>query len=105
MSPARRLASAAACAVTAIALAPGTAYAAQGTLILGRVAYQNPSGCYEAQGPLMVNNHTDESVRIYRSPHCQKPPAPTTLVHTPRVPRIPPHSSGWFAHVSSVYIP
>lgn len=108
MRTARRLASLAACVAASapLALAPGTAYAAEGTLALNGVHHQNPSGCYRAHGNLYVDNQTDKSVQIYRtSPDCHYHPTSLPLVHTPQVWRIPPHTHGYAVHVQSVYIP
>ncbi|MFE7532572.1 hypothetical protein ACFU7Y_43820 [Kitasatospora sp. NPDC057542] len=71
----RRLATAlgtlAAAGAMAIAL-PNAAFAARGQLILAPGQFiQNPSGCYNAPiFPLIVQNETNESVRVYDGPNC-----------------------------------
>ncbi|WP_037911628.1 hypothetical protein [Actinacidiphila yeochonensis] len=49
----------------------GSAWAAQGTLVVNGTTYQDPSGCYNAQvWPLSVTNNTDQLVTVYAGLNC-----------------------------------
>ena len=59
---------------TAVVLAlgaSGSAYAADGILVVGGVMYAEPSGCYDTDvRPLTVENQTDEVAVVFSGPDC-----------------------------------
>lgn len=59
-------------AAAALALSvPGSAYAAEGVLIVNGQAYENPSGCYAVDWfPSSVTNHTDAIAEVHSGPGC-----------------------------------
>ncbi|MEV0375590.1 hypothetical protein AB0I10_38590 [Streptomyces sp. NPDC050636] len=58
-------------AAATLALAPGSAYAADGVLIVNDTAYEEPSGCYDSdRWPLSVSNHTDGIALVFSEPGC-----------------------------------
>ncbi|MFD0005105.1 hypothetical protein ACFVJ4_22160 [Streptomyces sp. NPDC127178] len=60
----------AAAAILAVAV-PGSAYAAEGVLIVNGAAYENPSGCYSVDRfPSSVANHTDAIAEVHSGPDC-----------------------------------
>ncbi|MEU6867506.1 hypothetical protein ABZ924_30415 [Streptomyces sp. NPDC046876] len=64
------LAAAAALAVTV----PGSAYAAEGLLVINGAAYEDPSGCYAVDSfPTSVGNYTDAIVEVHTGPDCAGP--------------------------------
>ncbi|MFD5327962.1 hypothetical protein [Streptomyces sp. NPDC127092] len=64
------LAAAAALAVTM----PGSAYAAEGRLVINGAAHEDPSGCYAVDSsPTSVGNHTDAIVEVHTGPDCSGP--------------------------------
>ncbi|RSO05295.1 hypothetical protein DMH26_08555 [Streptomyces sp. WAC 05379] len=63
----------AAAASLAVAV-PGSAYAAQGVLVINGQAYEDPSGCYAVdQFPSTVDNHTDAIAEVHSGPDCSGP--------------------------------
>ncbi|GHE75711.1 hypothetical protein GCM10018785_50030 [Streptomyces longispororuber] len=60
-----------AAAVTLAFGTTGSAYAAEGVLVVGGVAYVDPSRCYDTDArPLTVDNHTDEVALVFSGPDC-----------------------------------
>ncbi|MFG2497204.1 hypothetical protein ACGFSB_03160 [Streptomyces sp. NPDC048441] len=60
----------AAAATLALAV-PGSAYAAQGVLIVNGSEYVDPSGCYPIDRyPSSVANHTDAIAEVHSGPDC-----------------------------------
>ncbi|MEV0439929.1 hypothetical protein AB0I84_01160 [Streptomyces spectabilis] len=54
---------------------PGSALAAEGTLVVGGVEYAEPSGCYDTDSrPLTVDNHTDSSALVFAESGCDDAP-------------------------------
>ncbi|MFD9883423.1 hypothetical protein ACFWZT_18410 [Streptomyces alboflavus] len=70
----RRIALALSSVVTAGTLAlavPGTALAAEGSLVVGGVEYVDPSGCYDSDSwPLTVDNYTDTPALVFGEANC-----------------------------------
>jgi hypothetical protein len=63
-----------AAAVTLAVAVPGSAYAAEGVLIVNVTAYENPSGCYGVDWfPTSVTNHTDAIAEVHSGPDCSGP--------------------------------
>ncbi|MFE6176933.1 hypothetical protein [Streptomyces sp. NPDC056464] len=63
----------AAAATLAVAV-PGSAYAAEGVLVLNGNAYENPSGCYGIDRyPSSVDNYTDAIAEVHSGPDCSGP--------------------------------
>ncbi|MEV8312606.1 hypothetical protein AB0Q95_00410 [Streptomyces sp. NPDC059900] len=63
----------AAAATLAIAV-PGSAYAAEGVLIVNGQDYADPSGCYPVEWfPASVANHTDAIAEVHSGPDCSGP--------------------------------
>lgn len=60
----------AACMTLAVAV-PGSAYAAEGVLIVNGKEYKDPSGCYSIDRfPSSVTNHTDAIAEVHSGPDC-----------------------------------
>ncbi|WP_141753845.1 hypothetical protein [Streptomyces luteocolor] len=52
----------------------GSAYAAEGLLVVNGQAYENPSGCYAVDWfPTTVANHTDAIAEVHSGPNCTGP--------------------------------
>ncbi|MEV5975847.1 hypothetical protein [Streptomyces sp. NPDC052114] len=52
----------------------GSAYAAEGLLVVNGQAYENPSGCYAVDWfPTTVANHTDAIAEVHSGPDCSGP--------------------------------
>lgn len=65
---------AAAAAVTLGLAVPGSACAANGTLVVNGTAYEDPSGCYPVDWfPSSVANHTDAIAEVHSGPDCSGP--------------------------------
>ena len=63
----------AAAATQTVAVA-GSAYAAEGVLIVNGNAYEDPSGCYGIDRfPSSVANHTDAIAEVHAGPGCTGP--------------------------------
>ncbi|MWA10948.1 hypothetical protein [Streptomyces sp. BA2] len=63
-----------AAAVTLTVAVPGSAYAAEGVLIVNGNAYEDPSGCYPVDWfPSSVTNHTDAIAEVHSGPGCGGP--------------------------------
>ncbi|MCX4909001.1 hypothetical protein [Streptomyces sp. NBC_00878] len=63
-----------AAAVTLAVAVPGSAYAAEGVLIVNGTEYENPSGCYSVDWfPTSVTNHTDAIAEVHSGPDCTGP--------------------------------
>lgn len=62
----------AAAAMVALAI-PGSAYAANGLLIIDGVAHRDPSGCYPLGDfvPPVVTNRTDAVVEVWSGYNCE----------------------------------
>lgn len=96
----RRFAAAAAAVLTAAGVlsvvVPGSAHAAEGTLILDGRRIFNPHGCYNStRWPLMVANDTDQLTIVFQQGNCSG-----------RVEgAVAPGQSGVFNFGSSIYIP
>lgn len=62
-------------AATALTVAvPGSAYAAEGVLIVNGDEHVNPSGCYGVDWfPSSVTNHTDAIAEVHAGPDCTGP--------------------------------
>ncbi|MEV6783773.1 hypothetical protein [Streptomyces sp. NPDC051098] len=51
---------------------PNSAYAARGTLIINRDAYENPSGCYPVTWfPSSITNRTDATATVWTGFDCR----------------------------------
>ncbi|MEU3731626.1 hypothetical protein AB0E81_19755 [Streptomyces sp. NPDC033538] len=62
-----------AAAVTLVAV-PGSAYAAEGVLIINGSEQEDPSGCYAIDWyPSSVTNHTDAIAEVHSGPDCTGP--------------------------------
>ncbi|MCX5206378.1 hypothetical protein OG897_33845 [Streptomyces sp. NBC_00237] len=60
-----------AAATTLLVAMPGSAYAAEGVLIVNGDAYEDPSGCYAVDWfPSSVTNHTDAIAEVHSGPDC-----------------------------------
>ncbi|WP_405577687.1 hypothetical protein [Streptomyces sp. NBC_01092] len=60
----------AAAATLAVAV-PGSAYAAEGVLVINGASYEDPSGCYAVDWyPTSVGNHTDAIAEVHSGPDC-----------------------------------
>lgn len=59
-------------AATVLALTvPGSAYAAEGVLIINSGEHKDPSGCYSIIWyPSSVTNHTDAIAEVHSGPNC-----------------------------------
>ncbi|MBZ3900858.1 hypothetical protein [Streptomyces griseiscabiei] len=63
-----------AAAVTLTVAVPGSAYAAEGVLIINDIGYENPSGCYPVDRlPSSVANHTDAIAEVHSGADCGGP--------------------------------
>ncbi len=63
-----------AAAVTLGVTTSGSAYAAEGLLVINGAAYENPSGCYAVDAfPTSVSNYTDAIAEIHSGPDCAGP--------------------------------
>ncbi|MFE0255188.1 hypothetical protein [Streptomyces sp. NPDC059010] len=63
----------AAAATLAVAV-PGSAYAAEGVLVINGAAYESPSGCYAVDWfPSSVSNYTDAIAEVHSGPDCSGP--------------------------------
>lgn len=63
-----------AAAATLTIAVPGSAYAAQGVLIVNGAEHEDPSGCYGIDWfPSSVTNHTDAIAEVHSGPHCGGP--------------------------------
>ncbi|MEV8015466.1 hypothetical protein AB0O76_03720 [Streptomyces sp. NPDC086554] len=52
----------------------GSAYAAEGVLIINGAAYEDPIGCYAVDWfPSSVANHTDAIAEVHSGPGCSGP--------------------------------
>ncbi|GAA3103860.1 hypothetical protein ACFQ0X_29920 [Streptomyces rectiviolaceus] len=61
-------------AATLTIAVPGSAYAAEGTLIVNGNAYDDPSGCYPVESfPSSVANYTDAIAEVHSGPGCGGP--------------------------------
>lgn len=62
-------------AAAALALSvPGSAYAAEGVLVISGEAHENPSGCYPVDWfPTSVSNYTDAIAEVHSGPDCAGP--------------------------------
>ncbi|MER5889886.1 hypothetical protein ABT160_39180 [Streptomyces sp. NPDC001941] len=73
----RRVAMVVAAGAAALGLAvavPGSAFGAQGSLVVNGVAYEDPSGCYPVDWfPSSVANHTDAIAEVHTGPGCTGP--------------------------------
>ncbi|MFF7205315.1 hypothetical protein [Streptomyces sp. NPDC008141] len=59
-------------AATLTLAVPNSAYAAQGTPIINRVAYENPSGCYPVTWfPSSITNRTDATATVWTGFDCR----------------------------------
>lgn len=60
-----------AAAVTLAVAVPGSAYAAEGVLIVNGKEQEDPSGCYAIDWyPSSVTNHTDAIAEVHSGPDC-----------------------------------
>ncbi|MEU8890845.1 hypothetical protein [Streptomyces sp. NPDC048442] len=60
-----------AAAATMTVAVPGSAYAAEGVLIVNGNEYEDPSGCYAVDRfPSSVTNHTDAIAEVHSGPGC-----------------------------------
>ncbi|MER5935806.1 hypothetical protein ABT121_00630 [Streptomyces sp. NPDC001928] len=60
----------AAAATLAVAV-PGSAFAAEGVLVINGAEYEDPSGCYAIDYfPSSVSNHTDAIAEVHSGPDC-----------------------------------
>lgn len=60
-----------AAAATLTVAVPGSAYAAQGVLIVNGSEHKDPSGCYAIDRfPSSVTNHTDAIAEVHSGPDC-----------------------------------
>ncbi|WP_125263427.1 hypothetical protein [Streptomyces alboflavus] len=59
-------------AAAALALSvPGSAYAAEGVLVINGQTYEDPSGCYPVDWfPTSVANNTDAIAEVHSGPDC-----------------------------------
>ncbi|MGW6055077.1 hypothetical protein [Streptomyces sp. NPDC055189] len=63
-----------AAAATLTISVPGSAYAAEGVLIVNGAEYTDPSGCYGSDWyPSSVTNHTDAIAEVHSGPDCGGP--------------------------------
>lgn len=63
-----------AAAVTLTIAVPGSAYAADGVLIVNGQEFESPSGCYGIDWfPSSVANHTDAIAEVHSGPGCAGP--------------------------------
>ncbi|TJZ57029.1 hypothetical protein FCH28_06020 [Streptomyces piniterrae] len=85
-----------AAAVTLVVSGPGSAYAAEGSLVVGGVEYVDPSGCYDTDSwPLTVDNYTDRPALVFAEPNCGGTP----------IEFVAPGASTVSEFGSSVYVP
>ncbi|MFI0977387.1 hypothetical protein ACH4SP_10200 [Streptomyces sp. NPDC021093] len=60
-----------AAAATMTVAVPGSAYAAEGVLVVNGTAHENPSGCYAVDWfPSSVTNNTDAIAEVHSGPNC-----------------------------------
>ncbi|MFI9830787.1 hypothetical protein ACIHIX_24205 [Streptomyces sp. NPDC051913] len=61
-------------AATLAITVPGSAYAANGVLVINGAAYEDPSGCYAVDTlPSMLSNFTDAIAEVHSGPDCTGP--------------------------------